>query len=201
MLLVVAAFEPELAPLRAALGERLGEHVVLAAVGIGLLEAPLGTIAALDRHQPESLLFVGTAGFYPPSTGAPLAIGDLVVARQAALAAPVGTELPAGVGDPLPASPLAVLSRAPLAALPRVSVATTPGVTVAERPPLVTGEHSVEHMELAAVFAAARARSVPAGALLAIANGTGPGGRADWLAHHRVVSATLASALAKALGA
>ncbi|KAK4045478.1 hypothetical protein OUZ56_033102 [Daphnia magna] len=72
MLLVVAAFEPELAPLRAALGERLGEHVVLAAVGIGLLEAPLGTIAALDRHQPESLLFVGTAGFYP---GAPLAIG------------------------------------------------------------------------------------------------------------------------------
>ena len=81
MLLVVAAFEPELAPLRAALGERLGEHVVLAAVGIGLLEAPLGTIAALDRHQPESLLFVGTAGFYPPSTGAPLAIGDLVVAK------------------------------------------------------------------------------------------------------------------------
>ncbi len=198
MLLVVAAFEPELAPLRAALGERLGEHVVLAAVGIGLLEAPLGTIAALDRHQPESLLFVGTAGFYP---GVPLAIGDLVVAKQAALAAPVGTELPAGVGDPLPASPLAVLSRAPLAGLPRVSVATTPGVTVAQEPPLVTGEHSVEHMELAAVFAAARARSVPAGALLAIANATGPGGRADWLAHHRAASATLASALAKALGA
>src|SRR6478736_1031981 len=77
-LLLLAAFEPELAPLR----ERLGPGVAFATVGIGLAEAGAGAARAIALHRPRAVVLVGTAGGYP-AAGLPL--GAVVVANASCL--------------------------------------------------------------------------------------------------------------------
>src|SRR5581483_337627 len=79
MLLVVAAYAPELVGLDGK------------AVGIGLVDAAAGTARAIAETRPDRLVLVGTAG----ALDAKLAIGDVLVARSAALIARAVEELPA----------------------------------------------------------------------------------------------------------
>src|SRR5581483_2876877 len=100
MLLVVAAYAPELVGLDGR------------AVGIGLVDAAAGTARAIAEVRPSRLVLVGTAGAFDAS----LAIGEVVVAKSAALiaraverlpgamasevAAPLGEEAAAALGVP-----------------------------------------------------------------------------------------------------
>ena len=68
-LLVLAAFPPELAPLRAVLGDGLrspfgGHDVAGKAVGIGLATAAAGAASRLAALRPRGVVLVGTCGAY-----------------------------------------------------------------------------------------------------------------------------------------
>lgn len=47
--------------------------------GVGLVDAAIGTARALERHTPEEVIFIGTAGAFE---GRNIAIGDLMLARR-----------------------------------------------------------------------------------------------------------------------
>src|SRR5258708_7456445 len=83
-ILILAAFHPELAPLRLVLGDamrgRVGNTLTSArVVGIGLPMAATGTAMHVGELRPSAVLALGTCGAY---AGAGLAIGDVVVARR-----------------------------------------------------------------------------------------------------------------------
>jgi len=198
-LLVVAAFHPELAPLRPHLGDPrdaeamegyVGTALVAArVVGIGLPMAAVGVARQVGELRPHAVIAIGTCGAY---AGAGLAIGEIVVARRVRLVDPSVLE-----GRSQFPEPMRVVSEAdgPMAegiahatgARP-VDIATTLGVTVddatAGRIARATGA-DVEHLEAYAMAVACASRGIPFGAVLAVANFVGAGARAEWRTHHR----------------
>jgi nucleoside phosphorylase len=201
--LIVAAFHPELAPLKRTLGEamsgRVGNLVVTArAVGIGLSMAAVGAAIHVGEVRPRAVVLVGTCGAY---VGAALAIGDVVVARRVQLVAP--SALAGASQFPEPMS-LALdantgIAGGLVAAGGRLAdVATTLAVTVddatAGRIAQATGA-SAEHLEAHGVATACAARGVPFGAALGVANIVGARAREEWRAHHRASAETAANAV------
>jgi futalosine hydrolase len=184
---VVAAFRPELEPLRAVLGEglegRLGKRDVhAAAVGIGLARASVGTSLSLAEARPSAVVLVGTCGAY---AGAPLRIGDVVVARKDGAAEFPGlmstaTETDDGMRSAIAASGAAA-----------VDVATTLGVTVddavAARIASKTGA-AAEHLEAFGVATACAALDVPLAVVLGVANVVGSRARDEWKQNHRAAA-------------
>jgi nucleoside phosphorylase len=207
--LVVSAFEPEIAPLRRRLAGR--RDVQTATVGIGAIEAAIGTTRAIAAHRPGRLIFVGTAGVYARGRAA-IPIGGVAVAGelQGVSTAALRREgyLPAGpvalraeTSTSLAAVLTAALGeagRAPLSVACPLAITRTAalGRLIAD----ATGAE-LENLEVYAVARAALAAGVEFGAVLGVANRVGPGGHREWLKHHRAVSRAACDLLCRVLSA
>jgi nucleoside phosphorylase len=202
--LVVAAFHPELAPLRPHLGDdmdgRIGAALVAArVVGIGLPLAAAGVAIHVRDLRPRAVLATGTCGAYASSG---LAIGDVVVARLVRLVAPSAlegrSEFPAPMQVVCDADAPMAESIAQATGARRADVATTLGITVDEAMAghiaRATGAH-VEHLEAHAMATACAALGIPFGAVLAVANLVGANARDEWRLHHRDAAARAAEAI------
>jgi futalosine hydrolase len=204
--LVVAAFYPELAALRAVLGDALRGHVGRAAVaarvvGIGLPVAAAGCAMHLGELKPRLVIAIGTCGAYPD---AGLSIGEVVVARRVRLVDPSELRGLSQFPEPMSIVGDADASMSDAIALASgarpVDVATTLAITVddatAARIARATGAQ-VEHLEAHAVATACAARGVPFAAILAVANFVGARARDEWLVHHREAARAAAEAALK----
>jgi nucleoside phosphorylase len=212
-ILLVAAFVPELAALRASFGEGMSARidavdVAARVVGIGLPMAAAGTAMQLAELRPRAVVALGTCGVYPndslagAAAGAdaspPLAIGEVVVARRIRL---VDASVVAGVAQiPEPMSSVieadaALADGLERAGARRADVATTLAITVDDataRRMALTASVQVEHLEAFGMAAACAAQGVPFGAALGIANFVGARARDEWRVHHRQAAAAAA---------
>jgi nucleoside phosphorylase len=210
-LLIVAAFEPELAPLRAApalgaglAGRLCGRVVAARAVGVGMPAAAAGAASAIVELGPGVVVLVGTCGAY---RGSQLAIGDVVVADGVrvgdATAVDGRAEFPAPMLTSL-ASDLRLRLELVDAGARVAHVATTLGITVddasAGRIAKAT-DSQVEHLEAFGVAAACAARRVPFAAVLGVANFVGSGARSEWREHHHAAAEAVARCVLRWLGA
>ncbi|MES1208647.1 MAG: phosphorylase [Pseudomonadota bacterium] len=207
-ILVVSAFEPELAPLRRLLARaRIGPRdVACVPVGIGAVEAGVGAARAMNRFAPRMAVFIGTAGSY----GARPAIGQAVIARRITLASTAAAR-----GDGY--LPGALVNRATTdsklrAALSRASpagarvpaadaaapTAITRGAALARRLAVHTGA-AVENLELFGVARAAHAAAVPFGAVLGISNRVGPRAHDEWRRHQEAATEAATTVVARFL--
>lgn len=189
-ILVLSAFDPELAPLRAA--QKRGDlprSVWCTPAGIGAIDAAVGACTAITALGPAGVLFIGTAGSY----GDTVPLGGVAIARKVTLASTAVARGDGYVPAPMTmrgttdaalrqglfrsgprattfvadvAAPLAITKRAALGA----RLATATGATV-------------ENLEVFAVARAAALLDVPFCAVLGIANRVGPRAHAEWLAH------------------
>lgn len=195
-ILLLAAFHPELAPLRAVLGESMrgrvgGLDVAARVVGIGLPMAAAGAAMQLGEVEPRGAILLGTCGVYQ---GAGIALGEVVAARRVRL---VGPSVVDGIAQfPKPMSVLLEADGRSADALVRAGarpadVATTLAITVddgaASRIARSTATQ-VEHLEAYGVAAACAARGVPFGASLGVANHVGAPARDEWRANHRAAA-------------
>jgi futalosine hydrolase len=191
--LVVAAFHPELAPLRSSLGEGLrgpvgGKEIVATPVGIGLPQASVGAALRIADARPGLVVLVGTCGAYP---GTALRIGDVVAARRILLVDPAVVDEVAQFPDPMSiATEADRRTHTAFVAAGAVSadVATTLAVTVddgvATRVARASGAQA-EHLEAHGVASASATLGVPFAALLGVANVVGSRARQEWRANHR----------------
>src|SRR6188474_2509248 len=81
--LVLAAWEPEIAPLRRLARAVAPERLVLGTVGVGAVDAAIAA-AAIAAARPGRVIFVGTAGAFPRGR-ATAAIGTVAVASELCL--------------------------------------------------------------------------------------------------------------------
>jgi nucleoside phosphorylase len=200
---VLAAFDPELSPLRGVLGPglagRVGASVVEArAVGIGLVASAIGAARVLRAPLPRAVVLVGTCGAYARLDCTPPAIGQAVVGAGIRLV-DVGTVL--GVTE-LPSSlPTVRRSNEDLRrgfveqGVPPVEVAGTMGITVDDEVAArvaCTGAE-VEHLEAFSVASACEAVGVRFVAVFGVSNVVGSKARDEWRANHRAASAAAAA--------
>ncbi|MGA7120918.1 MAG: hypothetical protein WBY94_12515 [Polyangiaceae bacterium] len=191
--LLVAAFQPELAPIRPHLGGGLDGfvgpmRVAARVVGIGLPMAAAGVALHAGKLQPRAVVAVGTCGAY---SGSGLAIGDVIVARRVHLVDPSAlegrAEFPAPMRVVCDSDGALAEGIVGATGIRRADVATTVAVTVdgatAVRIAGATGTH-VEHLEAHGMAMACAALGMPFGAVLAVANSVGSSGRSEWRAHH-----------------
>ncbi len=184
MVLVAAAWEPELEPFRALLPPHLTSSIQGLAVGIGPVDAAVGTARALALYAPVvRLVLVGTCGASP---GAGLSIGDVVVGTSVRLVDPATVEGRAAI----PYSAEIDLAAPDLAGARPATIANTLGITTDDalaRTLAPSGE--VEHLEAYGVARACRLASVSCTVILGVANVVGASGRAEWRANHVAASA------------
>lgn len=199
--LLVAAFEPELADLRATIGDgtpiRIDDTVVAArVVGIGMAAAAAGAALAIAEARPRAVVLIGTCGAYG---GGPLALGDVIVSRCVRLVDPSalsGTaQFPAKMATAIDSSDplrMALTDAGARAA----DVATTLAITVNDAAAGFIARASateVEHLEAFAVAVACAAAGVAFAAVLGVANVVGTRAREQWQANHHRVAARAAS--------
>jgi len=217
--LVLGAWAPEIAPLEA-LARRLarrrqGPRLFLDTVGVGPVDAALGTEAAIARHGNaraknaglRGCIFVGTAGVYPRA-GAPTVGGAAVVHRLHL----VSTAAVRGEGYwPAPAQRASASSPALLKsivaavpALPAVDLYNTLVITSAAalarrlaraRLDDEAPRPRVENLEAFAVARACARRDVPFAAVVGLSNVVGPDAHATWKAMAPLASTAVAQAL------
>ena len=206
--LIVAAFHPELAPLRSTLGERLegdvgGVAVLAKAVGIGLVNAAVGTATRLGSIRPRAVVLVGTCGVY---AGGP-AVGEVVAARRVRLVEPAVVEGRAAIPEPvsLVAAADAAIAQALAAAGAQLAdIATTLGVTTDDALAARLAQAAsceAEHLEAFAVATACAAVGVPFGAALGVANAVGSRAREEWRTNHRAAAERAAAVALRAVAA
>lgn len=199
--LVAAAYPPELAGLSQLLGAELTSgRVVTRALGVGLVEASAGATQAIAELAPSRIVLVGTCGVLPGHENV-LPIGTVVVARRARLVVRAIEYVPPimpteAYGD----EELATRFAGALGAM-TVTVACPVGVTSddGEAARLAATGAEVEHLECFAVLAAAARATIPATAVLAIANTVGSKGSAEWRANRVQAEAAAMRALAQVL--
>lgn len=219
-LLVVAAWEPELTRYRERSGitggaalvrlvpEELGVEIVLATLGVGLVEAAIAMTQCIAIHRPAAALLLGTCGAFGTSlragsvvAGARVRLVDSAVASgKAALPAPLPSEavFDGGLHDALVAS-----------GAKSVQIANTVGITTDDDLAAALASSAgpdgarpdVEHLEAFGFARACAAAGLPCGAVLGVANGVGKQGRAEWLAAHVKSSADAADVAWDALTA
>jgi nucleoside phosphorylase len=209
--LVVSAFEPEIAPLRPLI--RAARRVVLAAAGIGAVDAAVGAAAAIAAARPARVIFVGTAGVYGSPARARLPIGSAAVVGEIACVStaalrgeaylPAPTALRASTERRLRAALAAAAGEAGTPRSLNCSVACplaiTRGAALARRIAAATGA-DLENLEAFAVARAAAAAGVDFAAVLGVANRVGPTGHAEWRRHHRAASRAACILVARFLG-
>jgi futalosine hydrolase len=188
-LLLVGAFEPEIAPFRG----RLPEGVEARAVGIGLVDAALGTARAIAETHPSRIVLVGSAGALPGSAighlevvvVATTVLADLASARREASLLPRMAQI---------RETSAALTAALIPEAPRVCALTTLTVTTSDEAARALAEahraHAplVENLEVYAVARAAEAAGIPFAAVLGVTNQVGSLGRSEWAQHHEKAS-------------
>ncbi|HEX3772237.1 MAG TPA: hypothetical protein VHV30_15280 [Polyangiaceae bacterium] len=191
--LVLAAFDPELAPLKGILGDGLdarvgGRRIAARTVGVGLAAAAAGASRWIGELAPRAVVLVGSCGAY---AGAALAIGDVVLGGRLSLADLAAVD---GLAAFPPPMALVMETEGRLSdAITRASggvrrapVATTLAITTddAAAARIAHGGAEVEHLETHGVAAACAGREVPFAVVLGVANAVGSRGRAEWLANH-----------------
>jgi nucleoside phosphorylase len=189
VILVVAAWAPELRGLGRRLRDGRGRPVERAVVGIGPVEAAEGTARALAAREPSLVVLVGTAGIYPRATQRP-AIGQVVVARAIHFVSLSAVRGLAYFPGPMPrvaatsARFRRLLARASGAPLGDVAcpAAITRSASAATALARSTGA-ALENLEAFAVARAAAAARRPFVAILGVANQVGPRAHAQWAAH------------------
>jgi nucleoside phosphorylase len=198
--LVLAAWEPEIAPLRRLARAVDPDRLALGTVSVGAVDAALGAAAAIAAARPRRVIFVGTAGAYPRGR-ATAAIGTVAIGSELCLASTAALRGDGYLPDPLVtrALPSAALGGALAACarqkhpIPLLGVACPIAITRSA----TLGRHlahatsaALENMEAFAVARAAAAAGVEeVAAVLGIANRVGPSGHREWRAHHRAASA------------
>lgn len=205
--LVVAAWEPELTRVR----ERLSsapfvEHVVVAPIGVGLVDAAIGAARVLEAHAPTRAIFVGTCGRLferaRPMSRAP-AVTEVVVGREACLVDAAILDGKAAVPGPMPtrlALDASLGDAAVDAGARAVRIANTIGVTIDDALAALLERHAdVEHLEAFAFARAAAVHGVPCSAVLGVANVVGRGGRDEWREHHVQASSRAADVVMSVL--
>ncbi|HEY1694466.1 MAG TPA: hypothetical protein VGG39_19990 [Polyangiaceae bacterium] len=205
--ILLAAFHPELAPLRRVLGDGMrarlgGLDVAARIVGIGLPVAATGAAMQLAEEKPRLAILLGTCGAYRE---AGIDLGRVVAPRRSRLAAPSVVD---GLAQfPEPMSVLADTHTAVTDALVREGalegdVATTLAITIedgaASRIARATTA-AIEHLEAHGVAAACAARGVPFAAALGVANRVGSSARDEWRANHRNAAAAAADVVIRTL--
>jgi len=197
--LVLAAWEPEIAPLRRLARAVAPERLVLGTVGVGAIDAAVGAAAAIAAARPDRVIFLGTAGAYPRGR-ATAAIGTVAVASELHLVSTAALR-----GDGYLPEPLATRA-ATSAALGATLAACGPGrrpvpllgvaCPIAITRSATLGRHlahatgaALENLEAFSVARAAAAAGVDGvAAVLGIANRVGPRGHQEWRAHHAAAS-------------
>jgi nucleoside phosphorylase len=193
--LVVAAFEPELHAIREALPE-----VPARAVGIGLVDAAIGTSSVVSELRPEVVVAIGTCGAFPSRVRAGTTRQtkvDVVVASEALLVDVASVMEKTAV-------PEAVASRVRTtetfgAKRELGIVATTLGVTTDDEAAAAIARATkarAEHMEAFAIARACESLGVRCGIVLGVANEVGANGRAEWRQNHVEASARAAAFVA-----
>ena len=194
--LVVAAHPPELEALAGllcpGLSARVGaDYVAATAVGIGIADAAVGTLAAIQTYAPRAVVLSGTCGVYGSHAG-DVPLGDVIVAGNLRLVSTAATEERGAFPGPMPialASNTALTRALSNGKLKVVDVATTLAITtddaLAARVAAASG-CAVEHLEAFAVATACARAGVATSLVLAVANRVGSTAREEWRAHHEV---------------
>lgn len=188
---VVAAFEPELAAFREALPE-----VRAVAVGIGLVDAALGTSALLAKGGVELVVLLGTCGAFHEAD-----LGKVIVGSGTRLGEPAQALGHAALPEPLTGR-IALAESFGAGGDSLGEIATTLGVTTSDQAARALRDATqarVEHMETYAVARACTLHSVRCGVILGAANVVGSQGRAQWRANHVAASAAAAAFAVRAL--
>ncbi|HWV39091.1 MAG TPA: phosphorylase [Vulgatibacter sp.] len=202
-LLVCAAVESELEalPPPSRPDDRVeveGCLVHAAAVGVGPVEAALGT-AALLREPFDAAILVGTCGAF---AGSGLAIGAVSLVERALLtssdAAAGLAYVPAPAAGACLADPRLVEEIRTRLGLAPATCATVVAITKdGDRAAALAAEAdaAVEHMEAYGFLRAAARAGVPAACLLGVANEVGPEGHEQWKRHAATAGAAAIEAL------
>ena len=209
-LLVVAAWEPELVRFREHLaGAPSGVELVLATLGVGLVEASIAMTRCVERETPAAALLLGTCGAFESVVGEArrVAVGSVVTAGAARLADASILEGDAALPGPMPAE--VAFDRGLHDALvgggaKSVQIANTVGITTSDALAELLATKTaadVEHLEAFAFARACAAAQIPCAAALGVANVVGAKGRAEWLANHVRASQEAADVAWRALGA
>jgi nucleoside phosphorylase len=210
-LLVVAAWEPELTRVR----ERLavappGIELVLAILGVGLVEASIAMTQRVVHEQPTAALLLGTCGAF----GVTHPVGSVVSGARVRLVDASVVDGTAALPGPMPADAVfdPGLHDALISAGARsVQIANTVGITTDDALAARLGDSrsgegegcgpDVEHLEAFAFARACAVARIPCAAALGVANVVGAKGRAEWLAGHERASDAAADVAWRALGA
>ncbi|MCB0359859.1 MAG: hypothetical protein KDD44_09490 [Bdellovibrionales bacterium] len=179
--LILAAFEPELTPLRQL--EAAHPSLSLHSVGVGMVEAALGTtrlLAALPDVSNTEVLFIGSAGALSPE----LQLLTPVVASFAALGDPSLARGESYLPDICPTTfPANELSSLPFLGISRCGIATPASISATESLAALLQEQtkaSAENLELFGVATACASFGVPWSALSVITNHVGPAAHQQW---------------------
>lgn len=192
---MLSAWEPEIAPLRRMARRAIASgQVALRAVGIGAIDAAAGAARAIASWRPDSVIFVGTAGFYGRARKGvalerPVAAGPMVFVSTAALRAEAYLPAPMLTRHSPDAALTALL--ASFTDAPPQTVACPLAITrtgpLAHRISAATGA-SVENLEAFAVARASAQAGLPMAAVLGISNRVGRRSHPEWVAHHVAAS-------------
>lgn len=202
-ILIVAAWEPELAHLRG-LAEEACLAPAIESIGVGMVEAAVGMTRCIARHVPGAALFVGTCGSLAPAL-APSDADPAVVAASSVTLVDAAVlrgeaELPGPMAREVAPDPAMLAALVAAGARP-ARVATTLGVTVDDGlASLFARAADVEHLEAFAFACACAAHGIPFALALGVANPVGSQGREAWRANHGRASAAAAIVVARAVG-
>lgn len=161
-------------------------------VGVGPIEAAVGTSRAVAHHHPDLLCFIGTAGAYP---GSGIEIGTIVqtdtVVFRSDSSLQGRSRMPAIMPDEAECRLQGEVILGERAAdVPTVRTVCTTAITESEELAARLGrEGQVENLELFGVCRGAA--DVPVCSLMAVSNLVGPGGGEAWRSNYPVVLARL----------
>jgi purine-nucleoside phosphorylase len=201
--LVLAAWEPELAPLRRLL--RRAPAVKLQPVGVGAVDAAVGAARAIAATGARRVIFVGTAGTYDGrgAVGGAAVAGSLRLVSTALLRGDGYAPAPL-VADARPTAALGAALRGEAPRLPALAVACPLAITrsaaLGRRIAAATGA-ALENLEAFAVARAAAAAGAEFAAVLGVSNRVGPRAHAEWRAHQRAAADAACRAVARFLTA
>lgn len=189
--------------LNAAFPDGIPDGLNVAITGVGLVDAALGTAAAIARYRPEAIAFLGTCGAH---RGSGLSVGDLVIASGAALGSGDvvrgGMRLPKIMASRLQTDEVLSARFTDVATAdgmaPRSAwISCTLGVTENDQLASALRGHDGSEAENLEVFSVLRAAgSIPVTALLGVTNIVGAGGGADWAANYRSMMLMLGALVA-----
>jgi nucleoside phosphorylase len=206
--LVLAAWPPELAHLRVNLPHlptQVRPRVILACVGVGMVEAGIATARLVQEYSPSAVLLVGTAGAYPGQSAA-LGLESATIAGRIRLLPHILSGkhafLPAIVPTEARSAPALVRALRKATGLSCADVACPMGITATTKAATAAAELSccaLENLEAFAVARAAAVAKVPFAAILGIANHVGPRGHRQWEKHAKAAAQCACQAVLAAL--